>query len=156
MAEESAWGVGIIVRWILILSVIFLTLFAIYNYLLKPIFSYFGSTEELPQLENFKTKIKLNEESSVEIKGYSFFLDKLSKEGARLLIMREIEKDVWKPFDCSEGKDAALLINKNGSVKYGGSDKEECERFRFSNIKFYTDSKPPRIEAELEIVRKNG
>lgn len=50
MAEEAVWGVGIIVRWILIFAVILLTIWALYNFLIKPIFGTFGNETDFAKI----------------------------------------------------------------------------------------------------------
>ncbi len=46
--SEEAGGAGIIVKWILIIVVIILTAWALYNFLLKPVFSTFGGEGAIP------------------------------------------------------------------------------------------------------------
>ena len=48
MSDETAGGAGIIVRWILIIVVILLTAWALYNFLIKPVFSTFGGEGAIP------------------------------------------------------------------------------------------------------------
>ena len=48
--SESAWGMGIIVRWILILAVIILTIWALYNFLLRPVVETFGGDAVIPAI----------------------------------------------------------------------------------------------------------
>lgn len=48
MAEEAAWGIGIIVRWILILAVIFLAIWSLYTFFLKPLAGTFGNESAIP------------------------------------------------------------------------------------------------------------
>lgn len=48
MAEEAVWGIGIIVRWLLIIAVLLLTIWAIYNFLLKPVMETFGKESIIP------------------------------------------------------------------------------------------------------------
>lgn len=46
MAEEATWGVGIVVRLILIVAVIIITLFALYHFLVKPVMETLGNKTE--------------------------------------------------------------------------------------------------------------
>ncbi|MBU2497112.1 MAG: hypothetical protein KJ767_03580 [Nanoarchaeota archaeon] len=57
MTEEATWGIGVIVKWILIIAVIIITVIILYNFLVKPVMDTFGKEATLPLfmlIKNFK------------------------------------------------------------------------------------------------------